>query len=113
MAHLAVGILTIALLSLVLAGPDWFALILVIPVGLSLVIARYRTTADRDTVTARTLLGSETIRWDDIAGLRFGRRAWALARRHDGSEVSLPAVTFATLPVLTAVSGGRVPNPYA
>ena len=75
------------MLSLVFAGPDWFALILVIPVELSLVIARYRTTADADTVTARTLLGSETVRWDDIDGLRFGRRAWALARRHDGSEV--------------------------
>jgi len=112
MAHVAVGLLTLAMLSLVLAGPDWFALMLVIPAGLSLVIARYRTTADRDTVTARTLLGSETVRWDDIDGLRFGRRAWALARRRDGSEVSLPAVTFATLPVLTAVTDGRVPNPY-
>ena len=112
MAHVAVGFLAVAMLSLVLAGPGWFALIFVIPATLSLVIARYRTTADRDTVTARTLLGSETVRWDDIDGLRFGRRAWALARRHDGSELTLPAVTFATLPVLTAVSGGRVPNPY-
>jgi hypothetical protein len=25
----------------------------------------------------------------------------------------LPAVTFATLPLLTEASGGRVPNPYA
>jgi hypothetical protein len=25
----------------------------------------------------------------------------------------LPAVTFATLPLLTQASGGRVPNPYA
>ena len=30
----------------------------------------------------------------------------------DGSELRLPAVTFATLPLLTAASGGRVPNPY-
>ncbi len=77
-----------------------------------LVIVRYRTTADRDTVTARTLLSSATVRWDDIDGLRFGRRSWAMARRRDGSELSLPAVTFATLPLLTAASGGRVPNPY-
>ena len=35
MAHLAVGFLTIGMLALVLAGPDWFALLLVIPVGLS------------------------------------------------------------------------------
>jgi hypothetical protein len=25
----------------------------------------------------------------------------------------LPAVTFATLPLLTEASGGRVPNPYS
>ncbi|MDY6995138.1 MAG: PH domain-containing protein [Actinomycetota bacterium] len=112
MAHIAVLILTIALLSVVMAGPGWWALLLLIPVFASVVIVRYRTIADRDAVTARTLLGSRTIRWDDIAGLRFGRRAWALARRHDGTEVSLPAVTFSTLPLLTAASGGRVPNPY-
>lgn len=112
MAHLAVVLLTLALLSVVFAGPAWFVALLVIPVLLSVAIARYRTVADRDTVTARTLLGSQTLRWEDIAGLRFGRKAWAQARRGDGTEVSLPAVTFATLPVLTAASGGRVPNPY-
>lgn len=112
MAHLAVGLLTIGLLSLVFAGPGWFALLLVVPVLLSVVIARYRTTADGENVTARTLLGSETVRWDDIDGLLFGRRPWARARLRDGNELALPAVTFATLPQLTAASGGRVPNPY-
>ena len=112
MAHVAVAILTLALLSLVLAGPGWFALLLVIPVTLSLAIMRYRTTADRQSVTVRTLVGSQTVRWDDIDGLRFSRRSWALARRHDGSELSLPAVTFATLPALAEASGGKVPNPY-
>ncbi|MCH9666745.1 MAG: PH domain-containing protein [Actinomycetia bacterium] len=112
MAHLAVALLTLGLLSLVFAGPTWFIFLLAVPVLLSVMIVRYRTTADPDTVTARTLLGSETIDWDDIDGLWFGRRAWARARRRDGSELSLPAVTFATLPALTAASGGRVPNPY-
>jgi hypothetical protein len=112
MAHLAVVFLVFGLLALVLAGPAWFVVLFVIPVLLSAVIVRYRTIADRDSVTARTLLGSETIRWDDIEGLRFGKKSWALARRRDGSELSLPAVTFATLPLLTAASGGRVPNPY-
>jgi hypothetical protein len=112
MAHVGVFFLTLALLSVVLAGPLWFVLLLVIPVALSFVVIRYRTVAERDTVTARTLFGRTTVPWDDIDGLRFGRRAWAVARRRDGSEFSLPAVTFSTLPVLTAASGGRVPNPY-
>jgi hypothetical protein len=112
MAHVAVCLLTLGLLAVVFAGPAWFAVFLAIPVALSIVVIRYRTVANRDTVTVRTLFGSTTVRWEDIDGLRFGRRAWAVARGRDGSEFALPAVTFSTLPVLTAASGGRVPNPY-
>jgi hypothetical protein len=113
MAHFAVGFLALGLLALVLAGPSWFALLLVIPVVLSALVIRYRTVADADTVTARTLLASQTVSWDDIAGLRFSKGAWAFAQLKDGGELRLPAVTFSTLPMLTEVSGGRVPNPYA
>jgi ethanolamine transporter EutH len=112
MAHFAVGFLALGLLALVLAGPAWVAMLLVVPVILSAVIVRYRTVADRDTVTARTLLGSETVTWDNVEGLRFGKGAWAYARRKAGTELRLPAVTFATLPLLTEASDGRVPNPY-
>jgi PH (Pleckstrin Homology) domain-containing protein len=112
MAHFAVGFLALGMLALVLAGPEWVALLLVIPVMLSVVIVRYRTVADRDTVTARTLLGSQTVSWDDIAGLRFGKSSWAYAQLKDDTELRLPAVTFATLPLLTEASEGRVPNPY-
>jgi len=112
MAHLAVGFLALALLALVLAEPAWFVPLLAIPVLLSVAIMRYRTVVGRDEVTARTLLGSTTVAWSDVDGLRFDRRSWALARRKDGSELRLPAVTFATLPTLTAATGGRVPNPY-
>ena len=112
MAHLAVGFLTLALLSLVLAQPTWFAPLLIIPVAASAAIIRYRTVVDRDEFTVRTLLGSNTVSWSDVDGLRFDRRSWALARRKDGSELRLPGVTFATLPTLTAATEGRVPNPY-
>jgi hypothetical protein len=111
MAHLAVGFLVVALLSLVLASA-WFVPLLVIPAILSASIVRLRTVADHDTVTARGLLGSETVRWEDIEGLRFDKGSWARAQLRDGRELRLPAVTFATLPQLTHISGGRVPNPY-
>jgi membrane protein implicated in regulation of membrane protease activity len=112
MAHFAVGFLALGLLALVLAGPAWVALVLVIPVTLSALVIRYRTVADQNTVTARTLFGSETVPWDDIEGLRFGKGSWAYARLKDSTELRLPAVTFATLPLLTEASDGRVPNPY-
>ena len=85
---------------------------LIIPAILSAAIIRLRTVADRDTATARRLLSSETVRWEDIEGLRFGRASWARAQLKDRRELLLPAVTFATLPLLTAASAGRVPNPY-
>jgi hypothetical protein len=112
MAHFAVGFFTLGMLALVIAGPQWVALLLVIPVLLSVLIVRYRTVADNETVTARSMLSSETVRWDDIDGLRFNRSSWATAQLKNGSELRLPAVTFATLPLLAEISGGRVPNPY-
>ena len=113
MAHLAVGFFTLGLLALVLAWPAWSALLLIIPVILSALIIRLRTVADRESVIVRKLLGSETVAWSDIEGLRFGKGSWARAQLVGGRELLLPAVTFATLPLLTEVSEGRVPNPYA
>jgi hypothetical protein len=111
MAHLAVGFLTLGLLIPVLAWPPC-APLLVIPVVLSASIIRLRTVADSQGVTVRTLLGSQSARWEDIDGLRFNRGSWARARLTSGAELRLPAVTFATLPLLTEASSGRVPNPY-
>jgi hypothetical protein len=110
-AHFAVGFLTLGLLVPVLTWP-LTAPLLVIPVLLSASIIRLRTIADQDGVTARTLLSSRRVRWDSIDGLRFTRGSWARARLKGGGELRLPAVSFATLPLLTEASGGRVPNPY-
>jgi hypothetical protein len=111
MAHFAVGFLTLGLLIPVLAFPV-SAPLLLIPVLLSALIIRLRTVADGQGVTVRNLLGSQTVGWDDIDGLRFHRSSWARAKLKSGTELRLPAVTFATLPQLTAASSGRVPNPY-
>ncbi|ACC40157.1 Low molecular weight protein antigen 6 [Mycobacterium marinum] len=110
-AHLAVGFATLGLLIPVLAWPP-SAPLLLLPVLVSALIIRLRTVADENGVTARTLLGSTTVAWDDIEGLRFNRGSWARAQLRNGGELRLPAVTFATLPQLTEASSGRVPNPY-
>jgi hypothetical protein len=110
-AHLAVGFFTLGLLIPVLAWPP-SAPLLAIPVVLSALIIRLRTVADEQGVSVRTLLGSRTVPWDEIEGLRFHRGSWARARLKTGGELRLPAVTFATLPLLTEASAGRVPNPY-
>lgn len=111
MAHLAVGFFALSLLVFLVVSP-WAALLLLIPLAMSAFIIRLRTVADRDSVTARTFLGSTTMRWEDIEGLRFVKSSWARAHLKNGADVPLPAVTFSSLPLLTEASGGRVPNPY-
>jgi hypothetical protein len=112
MAHFASAFLALGLLVMITVFPTWGAVFMVLPIVASVAIVRLRTVADQNTVTARTLVGSRTVGWDEIDGLRFDRSSWARARLRDGSEMLLPAVTFAMLPLLTEASGGRVPNPY-
>jgi hypothetical protein len=111
MAHFAVGFLALGLLVPVLTWPAT-APLLVVPIILSALVIRLRTLADGNGVTVRRLLGSRTVRWDEIDGLRFSKSSWARAQLKSGDELRLPAVTFATLPALTEASAGRVPNPY-
>lgn len=111
MAHFAVGFLTLGLLIPVMTWP-FTAPLLALPVLLSALVARWRTVADAQQITVRTLLGSRSVEWDGIAGLGFTRGSWARAHLRNGESLRLPAVTFATLPLLTEASGGRVPNPY-
>jgi hypothetical protein len=110
-AHFASAFAAIGMLAVVLALP-LTAPILVVPVIASVLIVRLRTVADTETVTARSLLSSRTVDWTDIKGLRFLNGSWARAELTSGELLRLPVVTFATLPQLAAVSGGRVPNPY-
>ena len=113
MAHFASGFLALSLLVMITIFPTWGAVFMVLPIAASFAIVRLRTVADRDGLTARTLLSSRTVNWDDVEGLRFERSSWARATLRDGSQMLLPAVSFAMLPLLSEVSGGRVPNPYA
>lgn len=109
MAHFAVDFLLLSLLVPVLAWP-LSAPLLVVPAVLSALVARLRTVADRQTMTVRTLLGSLSVRWDEIAGLRFGRGSWAHAHLDGGGQLRLPAVAFATLPLLARPAAGGCPT---
>jgi len=112
MAHTASAFILLWLVLLMPAFGPWGLPLLAIPVLLSLAIERLRTTADADSVTARYLLSTRTLPWTQVEGLKFTRGRWARACKPDMSEMRLPAVTFSTLPQLTAASEGKVPNPY-
>jgi len=113
MAHFAPAFVALSVAVFIPVLGNWALPLLIFPALAAAAIARLRTVAGPETVTARGLVSSRTLPWSDVEGLKFSRGGWARACRADGDEVLLPAVTFATLPRLTAASDGRVPNPYA
>ena len=65
--------------------------------------------------TIQALKQSQRMAWEQLADpavTTFARRELRNEIKQSGAELRLPAVTFATLPQLTEVSSGRVPNPY-
>ncbi|WP_078286341.1 PH domain-containing protein [Mycobacteroides chelonae] len=111
MAHFMSGFLALGILTFVLYLPV-LAPLLLIPAAMSCAIFRYRTAVDTESVQVRTLASTLTLPWTEVKGLGFDRHAWARAELVDGTSLRLPAVTFSTLPILSAASNGRVPNPY-
>ncbi|AOW94463.1 hypothetical protein BFN03_05345 [Rhodococcus sp. WMMA185] len=97
----------------VFGWPAAFGWLLIAPIIAVAWVARVRTTITSDGLTVRRLIGSRSVTWSQITGLRFPKRGWARATLADGSEVSLPMVTFDRLPQIAAASGGRITDPYA
>jgi hypothetical protein len=84
-----------------------------LPLILAIWVVRTRTVVGPETLTAYRIWGTRRIAWSDLVGLRVddGSRIWAV--QHGGDEVRLPALRARHLPVLAAISGGRLPAPLA
>lgn len=94
----------------------FFWVVYAVPIGMVVWVIRRRTTVDTETVTTRTVLRTRRVPWDVISSLRLlppsrtrGSRVAAVLA--DGEELPLPAVGVRDLPVLAAVSSGRIPDP--
>ncbi|NLU81588.1 PH domain-containing protein [Rhodococcus sp. HNM0569] len=113
LAYLGCAFLLFAVSFPVFGNPIAFGWLALAPIVAVVWVARVRTEVDTDGITTRTLFGSHPVAWDDIAGVRFRNRSWARATRTDGTEVTLPFVTFERVPELAEASGGRISDPYA
>ena len=89
----------------------YFWLFLLVPVAVTVWVLRIRTTVDPSTVAVRTLTGSRTVAWDEVRGLRLGKRASVSAVLSGDDELVLPAVHVRDLPALSVASGGRFADP--
>lgn len=93
-------------------------LIYLVPIGIVVWTLRVRTVADPETVVVRRVIGGREVPWSEIAKVHLGRARNPASARvsavlNDGSELALPAVHVRDLPRLSAVSGGRLPDPAA
>ncbi|MGW4208629.1 PH domain-containing protein [Lentzea sp. NPDC004789] len=109
-ALLAAGLIAICVTPVAWAVPGLQALY-VLPLGYAWWVVRNRTTVTEEALVARGLFGSTTVRWDEVKSIRLVQKGWLKAVKTDDTEVTLPAVRFMHLPALSAVSGGRVPDP--
>ncbi|WP_448221528.1 PH domain-containing protein [Gordonia iterans] len=104
---------TILAVLVMMAVTPWFGLLFLALIPQVWWIRRVRTVADADGLTAVRAFGEERVTWDRVDGLAFPRWRAVRAVLTDGAALTLPAVAFDDLPALSAVSGGRVPDPFA
>lgn len=81
-------------------------------------IERVRTTISESGISATYLFRPEKfMSWDDFRGILFDKRGRGIAVSKDDEDpdkatrFALPAVSFNSLPELSKVTGGRIPDP--
>lgn len=110
---LGVFLLAFGLSFVIFPSPPWVSVLWLVPVAVAYWMLRVRTVVDAEGLHVRRTFSSETIGWDRVTGFRFPKNGWAHAELTDGTERTLPVVTFGRLPQIAEASGGRITDPYA
>ncbi len=107
---LPVVLFALCLLPVVFVTP-WALLVLLVPALLALWVLRVGVTVGDDGVGVQSLVGRRRYGWDELAGIRVGRRGnlWLVTNR--STELRLPVLRARDLPRLSALSGGRIDVP--
>ncbi len=101
--------------AVVLAGASltYLGWTLALPVVGGIWMYRVRSIVTVEGLRAVGTFGSREIPWEHLDGLSFPRWGAVRAVCKDDSTVRLPAIAFRDLPLLSAASAGRIPDPYA
>jgi Bacterial PH domain len=94
-------------------GAPGLQVLYLVPLSLGYWVIRNRTVVSADAVVAHRVWGSQRMAWSELAGLRVDDQSRIWAVLHGGDEVGLPAVRARHLPVLAALSGGRLPATFS
>ncbi|AJE67236.1 hypothetical protein YH66_06780 [[Brevibacterium] flavum] len=106
------GAVVFGLISLLVIGaaPQYLFWLLALPVIFGYWVLKSSTIVDEQGITANyAFKGKKVVAWEDLAGIGF-KGARTFARTTSDAEVTLPGVTFNSLPRLEAASHGRIPD---
>ncbi|GLZ53691.1 PH domain-containing protein [Actinomycetospora sp. NBRC 106378] len=109
-ALVAVGFLALCLSPIAFQGGPWFLLFLV-PVAIGVWVVRSRTRVDEEGLHVQGLVGTRSVAWSDLSGLRLPEKNWVRAVPVEGAELELRGVRIRDLGRVAEASGHRITAP--
>ncbi|MCD2197031.1 PH domain-containing protein [Actinomycetospora endophytica] len=109
-ALVAVGFLALCLSPIAFQGGPWFLLFL-IPLAVAVWVVRSRTRVDEAGLHVRGVVGTRSMPWSEVSGLRLPEKGWVRAVQTDGAELELRGVRIRDLGRVGEASGGRISAP--
>ena len=109
-ALVAVGFLALCLSPIAFQGGPWF-LLFIGPVLVGVWVVRSRTRVDDAGVHVRGVIGTRSLPWSEVTGLRLPEKGWVRAVPADGAELELRGVRIRDLGRIGEASGGRISAP--
>jgi hypothetical protein len=109
-ALVAVAFGALCLSPIAFQGGAWFLLFLV-PVAIAVWVVRTHTRVDEEGLHVRRLVGTRSVGWSSLSGLRLPEKGWVRAVPTEGREVELRGVRIRDLGRVAEASGNRISAP--
>jgi Bacterial PH domain len=109
-ALIPVVLLFVGVIPLASARP-WTLVFLLVPLAAAVYVLRVGVDVADDGLTVRSAVSARRVRWNELAGIRIGRRRDLWLVTTGGAEVRLPVLRVGDLRRLSDLSGGRIPAP--
>ncbi|MBP3089052.1 PH domain-containing protein [Corynebacterium sp. sy017] len=92
------------------ANPALLSWLIIFPIIFAIWVLRARTVVSETGIDTRYLFSSSKhLPWSELKGVGF-HGAKAFAESNSGQKISLPGISFNSLPVLEQASQGRIPD---
>jgi hypothetical protein len=89
----------------------WTLVVFLVPLAVALWVLRSGVDIGDEGLTVHSLVGSRTVRWPELAGIRAADRGALWLVTTGGTEVRMPVIRARDLPRLAELSGGRIEVP--